>query len=362
MKHTHTSLTVIAVAAFMAFCLAGCGTPVQASTPGSASDAPAQAYSLRVGQTGTSIKASMVILAYELGYYEEEGVNVTLEQISSLNDGLTAITTGKLDILPMGVIPTCTFISQGSELTIFGGTIAEGSVCISLPEREEEFRTLENFSGKTVACVRAETGHMLMKSAMRQAGVELEQMDFVELDGFQSVVEAVMKGTADVGFVNSGFEQNAYAQGLASPFYVAEYFPDAVCCRQTASRAALEENREAYVRFQIANLRAMKTMYDDPKLTLSTLSAYSGQTEDYVEYCIYDSAMKISMDPARERVQEFYQIMKDNGDLDPNTPYDMSDAVDTTIYYDALMEVIDRYPDDPHFQAVLVQYEENNGL
>lgn len=84
-------------------------------------------YDLSVGQMGTGIKAAMVVLAHEMGYYEEEGLNVELTQISNLNDGLTAITLGKLDVLPFGVIPTCTFIAQGADLTVIGGTIAEGS-------------------------------------------------------------------------------------------------------------------------------------------------------------------------------------------------------------------------------------------
>ena len=104
----------------------------------------------------------------------------------------------------------------------------------------------------------------------------------------------------------------------------------------------------------------MKTMYDDPEKTIATLAAYSGQSEDYVDYCIYESAMKISMDPAKNRVLEFYQIMKDNGDIAADTTYDMTDAVDSSIYYDALTELIRRYPEDNHFQAMMDQFEENN--
>ena len=50
---------------------------------------------------------------------------------------------------------------------------------------------------------------------------------------------------AGVGFVNSGFGQNARAQGLQVLFPVKEYAPDAVCCRQTALRSSVEANRDA---------------------------------------------------------------------------------------------------------------------
>jgi len=312
---------------------------------------------LRVGQTGTAIKASMVILALEAGYYREEGLNVVLEQISSLNDGITAITLNKLDILPMGIIPTCSFVAQGAKLTVFGGTIAEGSVCVSLPERAHEFSSPEAFRGKTVACVRPETGHMMMKAAIRKAGVPLDEVKFVELPGFQSVIEAVRKKNVDVGFVNSGFEMNALAQGLACPFPVARYAPDAVCCRQTASTEAVRRDREAFVRFQVANLRAMKTMLEDPESTVDILAKYSGQSRDYVKFCIYDSAMKISMNPGKARVLEFYQIMKDNGDINPDTPHDMADAVDVSIYAEALQRMLERYPNDPHLLAMQAELD-----
>ena len=364
--------------------LAACGTPSAgtAGTPApsgpAAPSAPAETtpagtagptlgekdpdvnYTLRVGQTGTAIKASMVVLAHEMGYYEEEGLEVTLEPIANLNDGLTAILGGSLDILPMGIIPTCTFVAQGADLTVIGGTISEGSECVILPERAAEFEDLTWFAGKTVACVRPETGHMIMKAKIREAGVDMSTVDFVELDGFQSVVEAVLKGEADVGFVNSGFGQNARAQGLEILFPVGEYAPNAVCCRQTALGANVEANRDAYVRFEIANLRAMKLMLEDEDTTVQVLSDYSGQDRDYVWNCIYDGVMKISMDPSRERVEEFYQVMKDNGDIDASAPDVMGDHVDPSIYHDALTAVMDRYPDFAPFAEMMDAYAVNN--
>ena len=319
-------------------------------------------YTLRVGQMGTSIKAAMVVLANEMGYYDEEGLTVTLEPINNLNDGITAILGGSLDILPFGVIPTCTFVSQGADLSVIGGTIAEGSECIMTPESAASYSSgnLTWFSGKTIACMRPETGHMIMMKKMAEAGVDMSTVKFVELDGFQSVEEAVFKGEADAGFVNSGFGQNAKAQGLTVPFLVGEYAPNAVCCRQTALKSNVEKNRDAYVRFEIANLRAMMLMLTDEETTVSKLTAYSGLDEQYVRNCIYDGVMKISMDPAAKRVQEFYEVMQANGDIPADSEYDMNDHVDATIYYDALTAVMERYPTFSGWQDMMDAYKENN--
>lgn len=139
---------------------------------------------------------------------------------------------------------------------------------------------------------------MIMMQKIAQAGVDMTTVKFVELDGFQSVVEAVLKGEADVGFVNSGFGQNARTQGLEVPFLVGEYAPNAVCCRQTALKSNVEANRDAYVRFEIANLRAMMLMLTDKETTIAKLVEFSGLDEQYVDNCIYDGVMKISMDPS----------------------------------------------------------------
>lgn len=138
------------LAAILLLSLAACGQTAQPAEP-AATEVPAEApaevessaepdnsnvdYSLRVAQMGTSIKAAMVVLANEMGYYAEEGLDVTFEPINNLNDGITAILGGSLDILPFGVIPTCTFVAQGADLTVTGGTIAEGSECVMTPEK-----------------------------------------------------------------------------------------------------------------------------------------------------------------------------------------------------------------------------------
>ena len=200
-------------------------------------------------------------------------------------------------------------------------------------------------------------GHPDMKGT---PGVDMTTVKFVELDGFQSVVEAVLKGEADVGFVNSGFGQNARTQGLEVPFLVGEYAPNAVCCRQTALKSNVEANRDAYVRFEIANLRAMMLMLTDKETTIAKLVEFSGLDEQYVDNCIYDGVMKISMDPSANRVQEFYEIMQANGDIAVDSEYDMTDHVDSGIYYDALTTVMERYPDFDGWTAMMEAYEENN--
>lgn len=317
--------------------------------------------SLKVGNTGNGIKPAMVVLAHQMGYYEEEGLDVTFENIASLNDGLTAIELGKLDILPMGIIPTITFNAQGSDFVIYGGTIAEGSQVVVTEENKDSISELTDFGGKKIACVRPETGHMIAEGLMRDAGVDVDNtVEFIEMDGFQSVIEAVQKGTADAGFVNSGFGQVAEQQGLSIALNVGDVAPDAVCCRQTTSRKVLDEKRDALVKFQIANLRAYKLTLEDKETATQKLMDFSGQPQEYVDYCIYADVMKISMDPAKNRIDEFYKVMDANGDIPADSKWDLEQAVDTSVYEEALTEMQNRYPDDQVWNQLQEEFAKNN--
>ena len=45
---------------------------------------------------------------------------------------MPALSNGTADVLPFGSIPSCTYIGQGDDLVIFGGTVADGSECCLL--------------------------------------------------------------------------------------------------------------------------------------------------------------------------------------------------------------------------------------
>ena len=325
-----------------------------------------EADTLKVGMVGVDIKTAAIIIAEQLDYFAEEGVNVEFEKISNLADGITAIDLGKLDVLPYGVIPSATFISQGTDVVVFGGTIAEGSEIVTLPENADAFNTAQDFIGKKIGCYRMETGHMVMKGYLREAGIDVvNDVQFIYLDSSPSIVEAIKKGEVDLGFFNSGYGYIAEKSGLAIAAHVGDFVSDFPCCRQTTSRASLTNKREALVKFEIAALRGYQTFMTDHDTSIKILSEYSGQDEDYVRAIMYgtddyNKAMIISLDPNRTKVIEFYEIMKANGDISADTPYKMEDHIDTSIYHDALQTLLDREPENAIFLNLMEEYKINN--
>ncbi len=321
---------------------------------------------LTLGMVGTDIKAACIIIAKQLNLYEEEGVTVDFEKISNLADGLTAVSEDKLDVLPFGVIPSCSYISQGVDVVIIGGTISEGSEAIVTAENIDKYKTLEDFNGAKIGCFRMETGHMVMKGLLREAGLDINNdVEFIYLDSQASILEAVQKGEVDVGFVNSGYGYIAEQSGAKVAFDVGEYEEGFPCCRQTTSRNCINTKREALKKYEIANLRAYEIYENDPDTAIKALMDYSGQDEAYVKAVMYGTddykkAMVISLDPNKKRVSDFYDVMKANGDIDAYTTYDINNNIDVTIYQDALKELMERDGSDTILQTLYKEFEQNN--
>ena len=136
------------------------------------------------------------------------------EKINSLSDGLTAVSMDKLDILPFGVIPSCSFISQGTDVVIFGGTISEGSEGIT--KDDVEYTHFPISPERQLAASRMETGHMVLKGLLREAGIDAE---FVYLESSQAIVGSGEKKEKWISvWSNSGYGYVAEQSGAHVAF------------------------------------------------------------------------------------------------------------------------------------------------
>ncbi|NJP41128.1 ABC transporter substrate-binding protein [Oscillospiraceae bacterium HV4-5-C5C] len=107
---------------------------------------------IRFATQDGQIRTAINILADQLGYYQEEGVNVEFVNASA-TEALTAITTGKsdVDVLGTGIVPDLTFIANGADLVVFEGTAAEGGAIIACQNETETYKDLTQYAGITAA-------------------------------------------------------------------------------------------------------------------------------------------------------------------------------------------------------------------
>ena len=383
---------VIAAVASSAALLSGCSSSSKSSSASSTSAGSSTSASSGAAPTivandemeelntvllGKDSKIACIIVANKRGYYTDEKLTLNTQVVSGgFPEAMPMLSDGTVDVLPFGSIPSCTYIGQGDDLVIFGGTVTNGSECVTLIENKDNYKKAEDFKGKKIACFRMETGHMVTKSWLRSQGltignspedVESGKADvaFILLENAAAEVAAVENGEVDMCFVNSGYGYVAEGNSLKVAFHAGDFVEGFPCCRQSTSGKALAEKKDALIKFEIAALRAYEIYENDHAKTIEVLSAYSGQDAAYTEAVMYGTdayrnAMIVSLNPNRKKVLDFYETMKLNGDIDANTPVDMADHIDTTVYETALQTLAEREADNTLWQELILEAKETN--
>ena len=321
----------------------------------------AEENTIRFATQPGQIRTAINILADQLGYYKEEGVNVEFVTAAG-TEALTAITAGKdVDVLGTGIVPDLTFIANGSDLVVFEGTAAEGGAIISKPENVDTYKDLSNYADITAAMVRGESSWTVIRTQLKNAGVDPGSVTLMEVDSEANVAQAVAKGEADVGFLPVEKANSFLDVGIAIVYEVGELEPQYVCCRQVTSSAKLAEKRDAFVKFTIANLRAWEYYEDESNRDeiIKLLADFSGQTEEYVENYLFVNRTVLTLDPNKKGVETYYESLKDSGYFD-NTDVDVSDHIDTSVYSDALNTLLKREPDNAFYQNKLELFQQYN--
>lgn len=326
---------------------------------------------LKVGVLGTSIKPVGVLVADAMGYFEEEGVEITFETVSSMNDAYTAVSNGDLDVYLFSSTAAATFISQGiTTLRVFGGTAAEGSEIIAAAGTPL-ITGVEDLLGKTIACQMPETGQMVLKNFLLEQGYTIgapgegADVTFVYVNDGNTAVEGCTKGEYDYCITNSCLGYYAADFGAALVGSVKQFVETYPCCRQTCSQVAYEENFDALTAFETATLRGYQFYLEHPEETLDILEAYAGQDREYLKAQVYGTedytpVMRLSLDPDKTACVAFYEAMANLGEVTDTVDVNWGDYVVTDVYGTALATLAEREPDTALWQELTAYFDAHN--
>ncbi len=372
--------------------LAGCSGSAPSATSSAASASSAAASSavasssaseafkqagkgekLVVGRRGKLFKIAPSVIAEQMGYYEEEGCNVEFQMVE-LAEAFASLASNNLDVMLMGVVQTCEYISKGTDLYIFGGTVLNGTEILAPADSTYEFASASDFKGLNIGFQRPETGQIRFRAWLMDNGLTLNvagegpadaDVTFTPLDNEQALVEATVKGEVDICLVNNAFGYISKDAGIRVAGNVPSLAGDYPCCRQNASEAAYHDKYLSLVDFEIAILRGYKVFVEDPDKTVEIMVAYSEQKEDVVRAGLYgtdgyEPQMKLLPDPCRNAVLDFYDAMKTVGAID-SAARSADDNVVSDIYRTALDTLMEREPNEQFWKDMDKQFKANNG-
>jgi NitT/TauT family transport system substrate-binding protein len=302
----------------------------------------------------------VVLLAENNGYFEEEGLKVNFAPLQT--GVMEALSIGKVDAYMNGITPPLTYGNKKANVKIYAGTASGGVFAIAKAGREDELKDPKNWRGLTLVTTTLSTSEHIIRIGLAERGIDFKEVRHVEVDTDNNIIEAIRKGTADVGFLLPEYGVRVRDLGVAILFPNTDLVHDYVCCRQSGNSKAIEENRPAYVKFLQAQIRAYKDYVNDEEKTVKLLSKFTNQTEDYVRAIVYDpvrsAERKYNPDPNLKGTLAFYTSLIDSGYLDGRVR--LTEFFDTSIYEEALGNIIARYPDDEFYKDMRKVFEESN--
>ncbi len=349
--------------------LSGCGSTSDNSGAGSTEAAGNTAQEsqsttpLRILGFNSVIGHIDSVIAYTGGFYEEEGIEPEFTYNNSNPDNTQALIEDKADLVSAGATCVIQYIDQGADLVIIGGQMSLGETVYALPERADEFKefTNETLAGKKVGVSRLNTGDIVFRKILKDKGVDLSQIEFVELDSQATVTQAVVKGEVDLGINFLTYRKSAEDMGLVpvSQLDAENEWPDYICCRIFTTREKLNENRDAYVAAMKANIKAYELIQTDHEKAIEVAQKGIQLDADVLEDQIYNYGhLGLSPNPDVTNSVKFYEAMTDIGYAQGTV--DLHDYIDASVYIDALDELLAEDPDNEVYKELKAESDANN--
>jgi NitT/TauT family transport system substrate-binding protein len=317
----------------------------------------AQAETLKIGfmPIGTHVK---FMIAQEQGYYAQEGLEVELIPFLNSADGLTALTSHKIDAGAFGTSAPLIHIAKGGKIKIVGGITSGGSTFIAKPEVAATIKSPADFRGKRIATVRLSTVDAVLRGALKDAGLDWRKdVEIFELKSAPAVTEAVKSGQVDIGATWGPHDLRAQAEGMQVLFYSDELYPAHVCCRLIVNDRATSETNVKLLR---ALLRAERFAAENREGTVDALAKYVKLDRPVLEKDFYDPHKENSTDPYLKGLRQFWTIMDDSGFIDSKGK-SIDDAVVLKDYEAALQSLARENPQDPYWQKLVQDFKTKNG-
>lgn len=335
------------LAAVLTLSLAACASDNandSASAVGT-SDGTTENITIRVGGGYSAIYGTQVIIAQQLGYFDEAfadlDANVTVETYKfasgpAFNEALMA---GEIDAaIAIGDQPAISGILNGDGAIIVSRVITNTRGVGIVVREDAGIESGEDLKGKVIATGIGTGYHKCLDLYLADYGLTEEDVELVNLDGTDEVLAAFQSGEIDAAATSISYiKYQAEEAGLAHLLSDFSDHPNYAYLVMTGD--FLSEHEEVAVKFLEALLRANEWYNDNKDEAYEMLAEQLEITVDEVSITNDDviEEMKLDEDDI-ENFQVTYDFMLTN-DLLPATTDDLSALYDVS-YINQAMENI----------------------
>ena len=290
-------------------------------------------------------------VAKEEGYFEEEGLDVTLTLFSSAAELSSGLESEKLDVAFIGSVPALTFQSKGHDLTIFGGEMTNGHGYVIKPEYVEGKSDwdVSILKGRNVASVKNSVQDAELQILLKDKNIEIgegeDKVNIVYFDSQKDAYNALQNDTIHAASAYSPYTSLAESQGYKIVYRCSEeeLLKNQPCCRQVATTEALSKYPNSYNAFERALIKAYKFTQENKEQTVKDVKKYIDIEESLINTEVYGGYGTSVPDPDKQGTVALKNSIVELGYTED---YDIDKLYNTDIYKNALASLIKENPDD----------------
>ena len=308
-------------------------------------EVPDGATEVTFGYTPVSVFAP-VFVAYEKGYFAEQGLDVTLEPLAGGSDMVLLTATGDMDFGIGGVGPAYwNAASQDLGVEIIAPGHSEGSpvaspLMISKKACEDgTITSVADLAGKKVAVNSPGATEIWLDTALETGGLSIEDVD-LQYMSFPDAVVALESGALDAAIIGEPLatkaEQDGFAVRLLADFPIQHLQPTVVFGNQQW----MADNPDAATGIVAGYLQASRDLtenFNDP-VNLAIIEKYTGVPAQLIAESVkpvYSTDGTLNLE-SFTILQTFF---RERGLLDYDEDIDPATMVNTD-YVDAALELI----------------------
>ena len=301
-------------------------------------------------------------IAQEQGYFADEGITVEFVPVTSDAEVFQFLREGKIDVAAnSGTNLPLQYISEGLDLTIFGGYMLTGCMPV-FGRADAEWNGIQDLVGKTMAC---EPNLFAITGPLLDLGYDpLNEITWYNPENQEDRVRAVESGEADYGLVGTSLNYEINTNpNLKVLTYASDILPDYSCCRAEAMTSWINENPNTVKALLKGWIRAMAYYDSHHEETVALTADLLQQDEEYVRAYLDNPRCDLNVDPMKSAVERAWDYMERLGLLDKEAEQiDIDDHINVDLYKLALDECQAQYGEEnPKFyERMQAQYARNN--
>ncbi|MEM4658203.1 MAG: ABC transporter substrate-binding protein [Candidatus Methanosuratincola sp.] len=269
------------------------------------------ATNMRIGYLPAA-SYGIVWVAYEGGFFEDEGLNVTLIEYASVTDLVAAFSKNEIDGAPVTSVAIAAFIKNIDSIVVAGNSL-DGTALVA--KNSSGIDSISDLEGKRVGTVLYVPGDFVFKKVMTERGINANFSTYLSP---ADALLALENDQVDAAFLWEPYSSLASYRGLSIVQWDKQVYPlDYPCCLQVFKSSFVSKNPGAVTKFIKALIKAEAFIYSEPGNALPMVKKYlPGMPWEIV----YDSIIRIDTDIGQARnplsgyfnkteLESFYQLL-----------------------------------------------------